>query len=223
MSSSLPLPTLRQRRTDSPTSWKSQHHSERHQGPEHRADLSADADLDIDLTDIETMRPMDWDTILGDYDAELDSFVDKWRETQDEVAQYSQTMQSAIMSAMGNGLQAITDMMFGLEGAEHEGVLAGVHRTVREHDEEPRCAHHGGRYRCQALKNLIKENPTGRQSRRVLPLIGPSGFQWYRPGVQKDGVNRKREGGSVATPEHQAQRPRTIKTELTVYVEGRYK
>lgn len=87
-------------------------------------DLSADADLDIDLTDIGEIEPMDWDTILGDYDAPLDAFVDKWKQTQEEIATYNNALEDAIISSMSNGLQAITDMMFGLEGADMKNALA---------------------------------------------------------------------------------------------------
>lgn len=87
-------------------------------------DLSADTDLDIDLTDVETIEPMDWDAILGDYDSELDTFVDKWKQTQELVASYNQALEDSIINSMYNGLQAITDMMFGLEGADMKNVLA---------------------------------------------------------------------------------------------------
>ncbi len=83
-----------------------------------------DLESEIDLTDIETIEPMDWDTILGDYDAELDAFVAKWRTTQDEIATYNAALEGAIVSAMSNGLQAITDLMMGLEGADGKQVMA---------------------------------------------------------------------------------------------------
>ena len=89
-------------------------------------DLSADTDLGIDLTDIETIEPMDWDTILGDYDAELDAFVDKWRATQEEIAMLNGMLEGAIVASMSNGLQAITDMMAGIEGANAGAVLGAL-------------------------------------------------------------------------------------------------
>lgn len=89
-------------------------------------DLSADTDLDIDLTDIETIEPMDWDTILGDYDAELDAFLDKWRATQEEIAMLNGMLEGAIVASMSNGLQAITDMMAGIEGANAGAVLGAL-------------------------------------------------------------------------------------------------
>ena len=87
--------------------------------------LDIDID-DIDLTDIDKIEPMDWDSILGDYDAPLDAFVDKWRETQAEVAELNGMLEGAIIASMSNGLQAITDLMFGLEGADASQVLAGI-------------------------------------------------------------------------------------------------
>ena len=87
-------------------------------------DIIASIDKDLEgLEDIE-IEPMDWDAILGDYDAELDAFVDKWKATQEEIATYNAALEDAIVSAMYNGLQAITDMMLGLEGADMKSVLA---------------------------------------------------------------------------------------------------
>lgn len=81
---------------------------------------------DIDLADIEKIEPMDWDRILGDYDAPLDEFVDKWRETQAEVAQLNAMLEGAIIASMSNGMQAITDAIFGLEGADASQILAAL-------------------------------------------------------------------------------------------------
>lgn len=80
---------------------------------------------EIDLTDIQ-VEPIKWDEVLGDYDAELDAFVDKWRETQAQVAELNGMLEDAIIASMSNGLQAITDLMFGLEGADASQVLAGI-------------------------------------------------------------------------------------------------
>lgn len=179
-------------------------------------DLSADADLDIDLTDIETIEPMDWDTILGDYDAELDSFVDKWRETQDEVAQYSQTMQSAIMSAMGNGLQAITDMMFGLEGADMRGVLAAFIAPFGDMMKNLGALIMEGGIAASALKNLIKDPTVAIAAGAALMALG----SMVSSGVQRM-VSTGSGSGSVATTGASSAETETIKTELTVYVEGK--
>lgn len=78
---------------------------------------------DIDLTDIE-IEPIDWDVILGDYDKPLDDLVAKWQDSQMLIQQMNDMLGNAIMTSMSNGLQAISDMMMGIEGADMKGVLA---------------------------------------------------------------------------------------------------
>lgn len=79
----------------------------------------------IDLTDI-NIEPIDWNAILGDYDAPLDEFVDKWRTTQEEVAQLNAMLEGAIVASMSNGMQALTDMLVGLEGADASQLMAAL-------------------------------------------------------------------------------------------------
>ena len=85
-----------------------------------------DLEAEIDLSDIETIEPMDWDAILGDYDAPLNDLVAKWQESQAQIAELNGMLEGAIVSAMGNGLQAITDMMAGIEGANAGAVLGAL-------------------------------------------------------------------------------------------------
>ena len=175
-----------------------------------------DLEAEIDLSDIETIEPMDWDAILGDYDAELDSFVDKWRATQDEIAQYSQTMQSAIMSAMSNGLQAITDMMFGLEGADMRGVLAAFIAPFGDMMKNLGALIMEGGIAASALKKLIKTPEAAIAAGAALMALG----SMVSSGVQKM-VSTGSGSGSVATTGASGAETETIKTELTVYVEGK--
>jgi hypothetical protein len=80
---------------------------------------------EIDLTDID-IEPIDWDDILGDYDASLDEFLDKWKQTQAEVAQLNAMLEDAIVASMSNGTQALTDMLVGLEGADASQLMAAL-------------------------------------------------------------------------------------------------
>lgn len=175
-----------------------------------------DLEAEIDLSDIETIEPMDWDAILGDYDAELDAFVDKWRATQDEIAQYSQIMQSAMMSAMSNGLQAITDMMFGLEGADMRGVLAAFIAPFGDMMKNLGALIMEGGIAASALKNLIKDPTVAIAAGAALMALG----SMVSSGVQKM-VSTGSGSGSVATTGASGVETETIKTELTVYVEGK--
>lgn len=175
-----------------------------------------DLEAEIDLSDIETIEPMDWDTILGDYDAELDSFVDKWRATQEEIAQYGQVMQSAMMSAMSNGLQAITDMMFGLEGADMRGVLAAFIAPFGDMMKNLGALIMEGGIAASALKKLIKQPEVAIAAGAALMALG----SMVSSGVQRM-VSTGSGSGSVATTGASGVETETIKTELTVYVEGK--
>ena len=175
-----------------------------------------DLEAEIDLSDIKTIKPMDWDTILGDYDAKLDTFVDKWRETQEEIERYSQIMQSAITSAMGNGLQAITDMMFGLEGADMRGVLAAFIAPFGDMMKNLGALIMEGGIAASALKNLMKDPTVAIAAGAALMALG----SMVSSGVQKI-VSTGSGSGSVATTGASGAETETIKTELTVYVEGK--
>lgn len=92
-----------------------------------------DADIeeslqDIDLSDIEVIPPdfSGLDAILKQTNAEMDAFIAEWQNQLAEIAMLNGMLEQSIVSAMGNGLQALTDMMFGLEGADASQVLAGI-------------------------------------------------------------------------------------------------
>lgn len=83
---------------------------------------------DIDLSDIE-ITPPDFskvDYMLKKAMKQADDYVAKWEETQAEIAQLNSMFEASIIQSMGNGLQALTDMMMGLEGADASQVLAGI-------------------------------------------------------------------------------------------------
>ena len=175
-----------------------------------------DLESEIDLTDIETIEPMDWDTILGDYDAELDAFVDKWKTTQEEIAQYNAMLENSIISSMSNGLQAITDLMFGLEGADMRGVLAAFIAPFGDMMKNLGALIMEGGIAASALKKLIKQPEVAIAAGAALMALG----SMVSSGVQKM-VATGSGSGSVATTGASGAETETIKTELTVYVEGK--
>lgn len=69
---------------------------------------------DIDVTPIEEAEEA------------IDGFLAKWREEQAEIAELNKMIEDSIVSSMSNGLQAITDMMMGLEGASPAQVLGAL-------------------------------------------------------------------------------------------------
>lgn len=80
-------------------------------------DLKGIEDIEIEIPEIDT----------SSLDAAIDEIVqfgERLRAEQEKIAQYNQMIEDSIISSMGNGLQAITDMMFGLEGANMKNALA---------------------------------------------------------------------------------------------------
>lgn len=185
-------------------------------------DLSIIPDLgdlkaEIDLSDIETIEPMDWDAILGDYDAELDAFVDKWKQTQKEIAIYNQALEDAIVSSMSNGLQAITDMVFGLEGADMRGVLAAFIAPLGDTMKQMGAMIMSEGIAMTAFKKSFTNPAAAIAAGAALMAIG----SMVSSGLQRMVANPGGGSGSVASTGASNAATETIKTELTVYVEGK--
>ena len=54
----------------------------------------------------------------------IEEFLAKWREEQEQIANLNGMLEDSLISSMSNGLQAITDMMMGIQGADAKSVLA---------------------------------------------------------------------------------------------------
>lgn len=84
-------------------------------------------DLELEEVELPPIKAPEIDTSsLDKYDERIRKFLDDYNETQMELAQLNGMLEASIVSAMGNGLQALTDLMFGLEGADASQVLAGI-------------------------------------------------------------------------------------------------
>jgi hypothetical protein len=72
-------------------------------------EFSEIGELDIDLTDV---------------DNDINAFLENWRYSVDQIATLNNMLEDSIVQSMSNGLQAITDMIVGLEGADMGNALA---------------------------------------------------------------------------------------------------
>lgn len=79
-----------------------------------------------DVLDVDLAFPEIDMSALDRADEKVKQFVKDWEEQQAEIAQLNGMLEASLVSAMGNGLQALTDLMFGLEGADASQVLAGI-------------------------------------------------------------------------------------------------
>lgn len=182
-------------------------------------EMSDDILQDIDLTDIK-VEPIDWDAVLGDYDAELDEFLSKWRDTQSELEMLNSMIEGAIVSSMSNGLQAITDMMVGLEGANATQVLSALLQPFAD-------------TAIQLGEMLVAQGIAVTAFKKSLEsLQGPpaiaAGVALIAIGsAMRSGIQALARGGSSASSASynsgasEAANTETYKSELTVYVEGK--
>lgn len=79
------------------------------------------------INEIGTIKVPPIDTSnLDKFDNRLAQFTDNWQQEQEKIKRLNQMVEDSIISATTNGLQAFTDMMFGLEGADATAILTGL-------------------------------------------------------------------------------------------------
>lgn len=61
---------------------------------------------------------------MADVENDMRAFLDSWAQDVQSVAQLNQMLSDSFVSAFGNGMQALTDMMMGIEGADMKSVMA---------------------------------------------------------------------------------------------------
>lgn len=82
-------------------------------------DVAVIEDLDIEVPQID----------LDNFDAaeqQLKQFVDTWKAEQEEIAYLNDMLEDSFIQAASGSLQALTDMMFGIDGADASDVLAAL-------------------------------------------------------------------------------------------------
>lgn len=76
-------------------------------------------ELESEFSEIE-----DIDIDLSDIDNDMNAFLESWKQDVEFIASLNQMLSDSIVQSMSNGLQAITDMIVGLEGADMKNALA---------------------------------------------------------------------------------------------------
>ena len=82
---------------------------------------------DVAAWDLDSIaREMGIEDGMADIENDMDAFLDTWRSDVEQVAELNQMLEDSFVSAFGNGMQALTDMMMGLEGADASAVLSSL-------------------------------------------------------------------------------------------------
>jgi hypothetical protein len=170
-------------------------------------------DNEIEIPDIDV-------TPIEEAEKAIDSFLEKWREDQAAIAELNKMIEDSIVSSMRNGLQAITDMIMGLEGASPVQALGALLEPFAQTAitlGEMLVAQGLG---IEAFKKSLQSLDGGAAIAAGVGLIAlgsamRSGIQALaNKGAGSASTSYSGEGASAANTE-------TYKTELTVYVEGR--
>lgn len=78
---------------------------------------------DIGFDPIETV-PIHFD--FSQYDEELDNLVANWKQAYDDIAAINSMIEQSIAQSISGGVQALTDMIAGVEGAGFSNVLGAI-------------------------------------------------------------------------------------------------
>jgi alpha-D-ribose 1-methylphosphonate 5-triphosphate synthase subunit PhnH len=81
-------------------------------------DLEIDVELDWEKDEYEAL--IEW------INQESEALINEQKQRIDEIIAQNKMLEDTIISSMSNGLQALTDLAFGIEGAGWEQILAGV-------------------------------------------------------------------------------------------------
>ena len=129
----------------------------------------------------------------------------------------SDSVENSLISSMQEGLQAITDMMFGLEGADMRGVLAAFIAPFGDTMKQLGAMIMSQGIAMEAFKKSFKNPAAAIAAGAALMAIG----SMVSSGLQRMVANPGGGSGSVATTGASNTATESIKTELTVYVEGK--
>lgn len=175
-------------------------------------DLEALEDIEIELPEIDT-------TALDAGEERLKQFVDEWRKEQEEIAALNQMLADSMISSMSNGLQAFTDMLFGLEGADASNILAALMQPFADTAIQLGEMLLAQGIAVQAFKESLRSLQGAPAVAAGLSLIAIGSAM--RSGIQ---ALANRGGGSTATAsvgDAGGSAATSYMTELTIYVEGR--
>lgn len=68
----------------------------------------------------------DFDIDLSDIDSEMEAFHESWKAGVEEVAMLNKMLEDSIVQATVGGMQAFTDMLMGIEGADASDILGAL-------------------------------------------------------------------------------------------------
>ena len=173
----------------------------------------------VEIFDVEIEMPEIDLSALDRADERIKQFVNDWQAEQEQIAQLNGMLEDALISSLGNGLQAITDMMMGIREADAKGVLAAFIAPFGDMMKSMGSLIMSYGISMDAFKNAFTTPGAAIAAGAALMAIGSmvsSGASRIASGSMGGGGSTAYAGSSSSAPELQ-----NYESTLTVYVEGR--
>lgn len=188
------------------------------------ATLEAEAELNAWLDEILYEQPIQIELEPIEFDfksneAALDKIVEKHRARMEEIAALNKMLEDSIVSSLSGGLQAFTDMMMGLDGADATNVLSALMTPFADMAMRLGEMLLAEGIAIEAFKKSLATLQGGAAIAAGLGLMAigsalKSGIQaMARGGAGGAGASYGAESASAAATD--------INTEMTIYVKGR--
>lgn len=176
----------------------------------------------VEVFDVEIEMPEIDLSALDRADERIKQFLENWQEEQRRIAELNGMLEDSLRTSMSNGLQAIMDMMVGVQGADMKGVLASFIAPFGDMAKNMGALIMSWGYSVDAFKKAFQTPGGGALAIAAgagLMAIGSlisAGAARIASGSMGGGGSTAYAGSSSAAPELQ-----NYESTLTVYVEGR--
>ena len=183
-------------------------------------DVYAEIDA-IDFSEIDLEFPEIDMSALDAAEADLKAFADDWLEEQENIKHLNDMLSQDIAESLGGGLQAFTDMLFGLEDADARGVLAALMQPFAD-----TAGQLGGMLMAQGI--AVEAFKTSLESLQGGVAIAAGAALLAVSAAMKSGIKALAKGSSAGSASYNSGSPYKSTTDalnydstLTVYVEGK--
>ena len=154
-------------------------------------DEVADVADDIELLPDEIVIPEIDTSALDKYEARLQEFTDNWAAEQQEIAMLNSMIEASIVASVAGGMEAFTDMLFGLEGADAGAVLGALMQPFAD-----TAGQLGGMLLAQGI--AVEAFKTSLESLQGAPAIAAGLSLLAISAAMKSGIKSLAKGGASA-------------------------
>jgi small-conductance mechanosensitive channel len=176
-------------------------------------------DMSLSLDKVEIGLEVD-DADLAAVDELLNSITDEYFAAHQHIMDFNnaiaQSIEDTLITSMSNGLQAITDMMFGLEGADMRGVLAAFIAPLGDTMKQMGAMIMSEGIAMTAFKKSITNPAAAIAAGAALMAIGSAVSSGLQRLTANPGGGTGYSSGSSASAGVQ-----NYESEMTIYVEGK--